>query len=130
MQYRSRHWWCSIKRVFLKTLQNSQENNCVEASSLINCWLKKDSDTGVFLLILRNFYEHLFYGIPFTWLFLTVQSFINKCHLFQDLHDHKKSKHLRLKKNVTRRSYLDSLSNYNESLKLDFSITLYYFVFK
>ena len=32
---RSSHWRCSIKKVFLKKIQNSQENTCVGVSFLI-----------------------------------------------------------------------------------------------
>ena len=53
---RSSHWRCSLKRVFLKVLQSSQENTCVGVSFLINIaglrsesLLKRDSDMGVFL---------------------------------------------------------------------------------
>ena len=44
--------------MFLEILQNSQENTCARVSFL------KDSDTGVFLWTLRNFYEHTFYKTP------------------------------------------------------------------
>ena len=54
--------------MFLEISQNSQENTCVRASFLIKLqalglqlYYKRDSDTGVFLWILRNFWEHLFY---------------------------------------------------------------------
>ena len=32
---RSSYWGCSVKKVFLEILQNSQENNCARASILI-----------------------------------------------------------------------------------------------
>ena len=57
--------------VFLKTSQNSQESTCFGVSFLIKIqagglqlYWKIDSNTGVFLWILRNFYEHLFYKTP------------------------------------------------------------------
>ena len=51
----------SVKNVFLKPLQNSQENTCARIFFLIKLQatlLKKESSTGVFLLILLNFQEH------------------------------------------------------------------------
>ena len=51
---------CSFKKVFLEISQNSQENTCVRVSSLIKLkalglqlYLKRDSETGVFLQILQ-----------------------------------------------------------------------------
>ena len=32
LNLRSRHWSCSVKKVFLENLQISQENTCVEVS--------------------------------------------------------------------------------------------------
>ena len=50
---------CSVKKVFLKISQNSQENTCVGVSFLqvlgLQLYEKRDSNTGVFLWILRNF---------------------------------------------------------------------------
>ena len=51
---------CSIKKVFLEILQNSQENTCARVSFLIKLQasatlLKRDSDTVVFLWIFQNF---------------------------------------------------------------------------
>ena len=58
---------CSVKKMFLNILQNSQENTCVRFSSLIKlqaCGLqlywKGDSDTGVFLWIFET-YENTFF---------------------------------------------------------------------
>ena len=55
-------------------MQNSQENTCVRVSfltklqvlacKLIKKLIKSNSGTGVFLWILRNFKEHLFYRTP------------------------------------------------------------------
>ena len=56
--YRSSHRRCSAKKVFLKILQYSQENNCVGVSlrafrsAILS---KRDSSADVFLWILRNF---------------------------------------------------------------------------
>ena len=44
---------CSVKKVFLKILQNSQENTCAGIRPVTS--LKRDSGTGAFLWILRNF---------------------------------------------------------------------------
>ena len=59
---------CSIKKVFLKFLQNSEENTCARVSFRQICgpvalW-KRDSGADVFLWIFRNFQEHLFYRTP------------------------------------------------------------------
>ena len=50
------------KKMFLKILQNSQENSCVGVSLLIKLldsdlqlYLKRDSEADAFLWILRNF---------------------------------------------------------------------------
>ena len=52
----------SVKKLFLEILQNLQENACGRASFLIKLqawglqlYEKRDSGTGVFLWILRNF---------------------------------------------------------------------------
>ena len=52
---------CSVKKLFLEVLQNSQENNCARVSFLIKlqAW-----GTFIFLWILRNFSEHFFYRTP------------------------------------------------------------------
>ena len=59
---------CSIKKLFSKISLNSQENTCARVSFLIKLQLqlywKRDSGTGVFLWILRNFKEHLLYRTP------------------------------------------------------------------
>ena len=82
------------KKVFLEISENSQENACARVSFLIKLqpsyfpvfgpnteiygvnlseykkirdlqlYLKRDSGTGVFLRILRNFQEHFFYRTP------------------------------------------------------------------
>ena len=51
------------KKVFLKISLYSQENTCVGAYlvSLESTLLKKDSNTDIFLWILRNLQDHLFY---------------------------------------------------------------------
>ena len=66
------HRSCSVKRVFLKFSQNSQENISVRVSFLIKLEVcninKKDFNTGVFLWILRTSFfkkEHR------RWLFLS-----------------------------------------------------------
>ena len=57
---------CSVKKVFLKISQNSEENTCTRVSFLIKLkasglqlYKKRDSSTGFFLRILRIFYKHL-----------------------------------------------------------------------
>ena len=56
----------SVKKVFLKISQNSEENTCTRVSFLIKLkasglqlYKKRDSSTGFFLRILRIFYKHL-----------------------------------------------------------------------
>ena len=50
---------CSVKKVFLEISQNWQENTCAWVSFLI-----KLQGSGLFLWILWNFLEHLFYRTP------------------------------------------------------------------
>ena len=64
-------WRCFVKKVFLEISQNLQENPCAGASFLImlqacglKLYQKRDPDTGAFLWILWNFWEHLFYRTP------------------------------------------------------------------
>ena len=45
---------CSVKKVFLAISQNSQENTCARVFFLVKLQAR-DSGTGVFLWILRNF---------------------------------------------------------------------------
>ena len=49
---------CSVKKVFLEISQNSKENTCARV------YYERNSGTGVFLWILRNFQEHLSYRTP------------------------------------------------------------------
>ena len=58
VQYEAVAWRYSAKEMFLKILQNSQENTCVGVSFLNKvAGLRSDtaSDTVVFLWILQNF---------------------------------------------------------------------------
>ena len=66
--YRSSHRRCSIKKVFLKISQSSQENTCPRASFLITlqAW-------GVFLCILQSF-KNTFFTEHLRWLFLILPS--------------------------------------------------------
>ena len=52
-------WSCSVKKVFFKISQNSQENNCVSLFFNKTAYLRPEtfhySGTGVFLKILRKF---------------------------------------------------------------------------
>ena len=65
--FRSSHRRCSVEKgVLVELSQNSQENTCARVSSLkkLQAWglyYKKDTGTVVFLWILQNFKEHLFY---------------------------------------------------------------------
>ena len=66
------HQRCSIKKGFLKISQKFTENTCARVSFLIklkepeacNFIKKRNSGTGVFLWILRNFKEHLYRTPP------------------------------------------------------------------
>ena len=55
---------CSVKNVFLKCSQNSPEETFVWVSGSLQLYWKRDSNTAVFLWILRNFYKYSFYRIP------------------------------------------------------------------
>ena len=66
------------KKVFLEISQNPQENICTVVSIL-----KRDSGTGVFLWILRNFWEHLFYRTPLDDCFYFVQYLKNFVLVFR-----------------------------------------------
>ena len=46
----SRHWWCSIKKMFLNNLQSSQENLLCRSLILIKAgnFIKKETPTRVF----------------------------------------------------------------------------------
>ena len=78
---RSSHRRCSVKKLFLKILQNWQEIACEEVSFLItfltffNSVYFKISDR--FLSVLRNFWEPSFYRIPWGdcfWISLMVKN--------------------------------------------------------
>ena len=63
--------FCDVKKLYLEISQNSQENTCIRASFLIKLqgsglqlYQKRNSGTGVFQWILRNFWEHPFYRTP------------------------------------------------------------------
>ena len=62
----------SMKKRVLIIFQNLQENTCVGVSFLIKLQASGDSDTGVFLLILRSFQEHIF-PEHFRWLLFTIK---------------------------------------------------------
>ena len=52
--------WCSVKKIFLKCFQNSQENTCISLALTkrqpfnLKFYQKIDSGIGAFLWILRN----------------------------------------------------------------------------
>ena len=61
--------WCSVKKVFLKRSQISQEITCARVSFLINLqlacnFIKKKDCTGVLLWISWYLQKHLFYRTP------------------------------------------------------------------
>ena len=58
---------CSVEKLLLKLSKKSQENICVAVSflmmlrdSILQFYWKRDSNTSVFLRILRDFLKHLF----------------------------------------------------------------------
>ena len=64
--YRSNHWRCFVKKVFLNC-RNTGKHLCLSLF-LIKLYafrsatlLSRDSSTGVFLWMLQNFQEHLFW---------------------------------------------------------------------
>ena len=56
-------WKCSVEKVFLEILQYSEENTSAKVSFLIELQAL-GTGTGVYLWILQNLQEHLFYRIP------------------------------------------------------------------
>ena len=77
---------CSVEKVFLEISQNSQENTCDRAYFLIKLQVLGKS---VFLWILRNFYEHLFYRAPLVAASGVFNLINNDCEAtasFQDKH--------------------------------------------
>ena len=61
------HRWCSIKKVFLKIWQNSQENTVSETSFFKSCWpeacnvLKKATLTQVFSCKFCEIFKNTFF---------------------------------------------------------------------
>ena len=80
---KSSHQRCPLKKVFLEISQNSKENTCARASFLIKLQvapanlLKRDSGTGIFVWILRNFKEYLFHRRPDDCFWITKFLFLN-----------------------------------------------------
>ena len=91
---RSSHRRCSIKKVFLKILQNWQEITCAGVSFLItiltffNNVFFKISQTGFFLPVLQNFWEQLSSRIlpgDCFWISLMVKKFNHVSLIFPNL---------------------------------------------
>ena len=65
---KSSHRRCSIKKVFLKISENSQENTCVRASFLINLqaetcnFIKKETLTQVFSCEFSEIFKNNFFA--------------------------------------------------------------------
>ena len=81
---------CSVEKVFLEISPNSQENTCARDSFLIKLqaqglqlYLKRISGTGLFLWILRNFQEHVFYRSPPDNCFWTWTSSVSGVYIFK-----------------------------------------------
>ena len=64
---RSRHWRCSVEKVFLETLQNLQQSTCSRVSFLIKL---QASGTGVFLWVFAKFLGTPFLKEHLLWLLL------------------------------------------------------------
>ena len=89
---RSSHRRCSIKKVFLRIPQNSQEITCARVSFLIKFqasglqfYEKRDSGAGVFLWILRNLQEGSFYRTPLGDCFWNSQKTVIQNNCFEYL---------------------------------------------
>ena len=72
----------------LEISQNSQENTCARVSILLKlqAWClqlyeKRDSGTGIFLCILRNFWEHFFNRTPLTAASVNISKEMHSCRL-------------------------------------------------
>ena len=61
---KSSDWICSLKKVFLKVLQNWQENTCVGAG--LKLYQERESGTGIFLWFLWSFLRTPFF-IEYFW---------------------------------------------------------------
>ena len=72
--YRSSHmWWCSVKKIFLKILQNLQENTCTGVSLLISLETPAHVFSCEFCEILKNIY---FVKYLRQWLLLCILSIL------------------------------------------------------
>ena len=60
---RNGHQRCSVRKEVLRNFAKFIGKHLRQASDL-QLYLKRDSGTGVFEWVLRNFYEHLFYRTP------------------------------------------------------------------
>ena len=59
--FRSSHWRCSVKKVYLKLSEILQQNTCVESFFIkLQAFRLRDSDTGVFLWNFLFFCETFF----------------------------------------------------------------------
>ena len=58
---------CSVKKVFLKILQNSQVDTCVDVNFLLSCWpkicklIKKETPTQVFYCVVWENVKDTYY---------------------------------------------------------------------
>ena len=87
--FRSNHRRCSIKKLFLKILQYSQENNCVGVSGLKACnFIKKRLETRYFPMnivkflrasILKNICERLLLWLTY---YVTVKIISHDPYIF------------------------------------------------
>ena len=60
--FRSSHWRCSVKKVYLKLSEILQQNTCVESFFIkLQAFRLRDSDTGVFSVKFSVFLWNLFW---------------------------------------------------------------------
>ena len=71
---------CSLKKLFLKISQYSEENNCVEVL-FHQVVFTKDSNTCAFLWILRNFLENLFWRTFVNGFFSSYRAYLFIYHM-------------------------------------------------
>ena len=90
--YRSSHWRCSIKKVFLKTSQNSQESTCARFCAWVRHWnfrpvtlLKKRLWHRYFPVNFETFLRIPFLQNTFGRLFLFLELLSTYCRIYKAL---------------------------------------------
>ena len=79
---RNSHHRCSVRKIFLENLQNSQENTCARVSFLIKLqafrFIRKQTLAQVFSCEFCEFSKNTFFTEHLWWLLLNRKSFIEK----------------------------------------------------